>query len=126
MWFYKNNNFLTPTTYTQELSEYTVNLKYEDIPAEVIERAKMIMLQTIGVALAAKDTDISAKIRKIALAGNGGEGGNTTVWGTGEKMTAVNTALALGTLADALDWEDCSVTGHPSCGVIPAHPQAAP
>ena len=117
--FYKNNNYLTPTTYTQELSEYTVNLKYEDIPAEVVERAKMIMLQTIGVALAAKDTAISAKVRKIALAGNGGEGGPTTVWGTGEKMTAVNAALALGTLADTLDWEDCSWTGHPSAGIIP-------
>ena len=29
---YKDNNFLTPTTYTQELSEYAVGLKYEDIP----------------------------------------------------------------------------------------------
>lgn len=30
--FHKDNNFLTPTTYTQELSEYAVNLKYEDTP----------------------------------------------------------------------------------------------
>ena len=65
--FFKDNNWLTPTTYTQELSEYAVNLKYEDIPPEVIERAKMIMLQTIGVSLAAKDTEISRKIRKMAV-----------------------------------------------------------
>ena len=37
---YKDNNFLTPTTYTQTLSEYAANLKYEDIPPEVVERAK--------------------------------------------------------------------------------------
>ena len=54
---YKDNNFLTPTTYTQELSEYAVGLKYEDIPPEVVERAKIITTQVIGVALAAKDGD---------------------------------------------------------------------
>ena len=33
---YKDNNFLTPTTYTQTLSEYTETLRYEDIPADVV------------------------------------------------------------------------------------------
>ena len=116
---YKDNNFLTPTTYTQELSEYAVGLRYEDIPPEVVERAKMIMLQTVGAALAAKGTPIHDKIMKMAHEANGGSGGGTTVWGSGEKMAAVNAALALGTTADALDWEDCSWTGHPSAGIIP-------
>ncbi len=117
--FHKDNNFLTPTTYTQELSEYAVNLKYEDIPAEVIERAKMIMLQTIGVTLAARNTAIAGKVLEMAREANGGEGGPTTVWGSGDKLAAVNSALALGTLSDSLDWEDCSWTGHPSAGIIP-------
>lgn len=38
---YKDSHFLTPTTYTQQLSQYTANLKFEDLPAEVVERAKM-------------------------------------------------------------------------------------
>ena len=116
---YKDNNFLTPTTYTQEISEYAEGLKYEDLPAEVVERAKLILLQTIGVALAAKDTPIAAKVMKMALESNNGEGGPSTVWGTGKKLSALNASLVLGTLADLLDWEDCSWTGHPSAGVIP-------
>ncbi len=116
---YKDNNFLTPTTYTQEISEYAENLKYEDLPAEVVERAKLILLQTIGVALAAKDTPLAGKVMKMALESNNGEGGPVTVWGTGKKMSALNASLVLGTLADLLDWEDCSWTGHPSAGVIP-------
>ena len=116
---YEDNNFHTPTTYTQELSDYAANLKYEDIPGEVIERAKMIMLQTIGVTLASKDTRLSGKIRKIALEANGGEGGPATIPGTGEKLSAPYAAMAMGTMADALDWEDCSWTGHPSAGIIP-------
>ena len=117
---YKDNDFLTPTTYTQELSEYAEQLSYEDIPPEVVERAKMILLQTIGAALAAKETPIAEKAVKMAREANGGPGGPATVWGMDEKMAAVNAALVLGTISDALDWEDCSVTGHPSAGVIPA------
>ena len=63
---YKDNDFLTPTTYTQELSEYAEQLSYEDIPPEVVERAKMILLQTIGAALAAKETPIAEKAVKMA------------------------------------------------------------
>ena len=116
---YKDNHFLTPTTYTQQLSEYTANLKFEDLPPEVVERAKMILLQTIGVSLAAKNTAITKKVLKMAEEANGGDGGPTSVWGTGKKMSAINAALALGTMSDALDWEDCSWTGHPAAGVIP-------
>ena len=116
---YKDNNFLTPTTYTQTLSEYTETMRYEDIPADVVERAKMIMLQTVGAALAAKGTPIAEKVCRMSEEANGGEGGATSVWGTGKKMAAVNAALALGTMSDALDWEDCSWTGHPAAGVIP-------
>ena len=116
---YKDNDFLTPTTYTQELSEYAEQLSYEDIPPEVVERAKMILLQTIGAALAAKGTPIAEKAGKMAREANGGPGGPTTVWGMDGKMAAVNAALVLGTISDALDWEDCSWTGHPAAGVIP-------
>ena len=72
---YKDNNFLTPTNKTQTHREYTQNLKYEDIPAEVVERAKMIMLQTIGAALAAKGTPIAEKVCRMSEEANGGEGG---------------------------------------------------
>ena len=60
---HKDNNYLTPTTDTQTLSEYAVGLKYEDIPPEVVERAKMILLQTVGVSLAARNTDTAEKVR---------------------------------------------------------------
>ena len=91
---FKDNNFLTPTTYTQELSEYAANLKFEDIPPEVVERAKMIMLQTIGVALGAKGTPIYDKALRMAREANGGDGGAVTMWGTGGKLSAINAALA--------------------------------
>lgn len=116
---YKDNNFLTTTIYTQQLSEYVEGLKYEDLPAEVVERAKMLLLHTVGVALAAGETDIAAKVQAMAREANGGEGGPTTLWGSGTKLAAVNGALVLGTLADVLDREAYSPTGRPAAGLIP-------
>ena len=107
------------TNYTKTLSDYVENLKYEDIPAEVFERAKMIALQTIGVSIGAKKVPIAENANTLGLQMNGGEGGKATAWITGDKMCAANASLVNGTLADALDWEDCSWTGHPSASIIP-------
>ena len=38
--------------YTRLLGKYASELKYEDLPAEVIEQAKKITLHTIAVAIA--------------------------------------------------------------------------
>lgn len=117
---FPNNDFVPDTDYTLRLSQYLADLKYEDIPANVIERAKFILLQTVGVSLAARGTDVVKKADAIAVAGNGGLGGAVTRWIEGGKLSAVNAAFLAGTAADALDWEDCSWTGHPAAGIIPA------
>ena len=44
------------------LSQFAVNLKYEDIPAEVIEMAKKMAIQTIGAALASKEMDFTQSV----------------------------------------------------------------
>lgn len=107
------------TNYTKQLSDYTEQLTYDQIPAEVIERAKMIVLQTFGVSLAAKGTESYRRAVTYSKLANGGEGGETTVWGDGCKLSMENAVMANGSLADVLDWEDCSWTGHPSASIVP-------
>lgn len=107
------------TNYTQTLSEFTAHLCYEDIPAEVIERAKMIVLQTVGVSLAAKNVTGTKKAIEMARLANGGVGGSTTGWVSGEKLAPTNAAFLAGAVSDMLDWEDTSWTGHPACGIVP-------
>ena len=107
------------TNYTEKLADYAVNLKYEDIPPEVIERAKMLTLHTLGVSLAAKPIALTEASVEVAKAANGGPGGEASVWVGGEKLSMASAAFANGTIADMLDWEDCAWTGHPSAGVIP-------
>ncbi|MDR1045462.1 MAG: MmgE/PrpD family protein [Candidatus Adiutrix sp.] len=108
------------TNYTKLLSEYSANLKYDKIPAEVIERAKLMTLHTLGVSLAAAPVELSGSAVRVGLAMNGGPGGAATSWLGGHKMSAANAAFVNGTLADMLDWEDCSWFGHPSAGTFPA------
>lgn len=107
------------TQYTQKLADYAVDMKYENIPEEVIERAKMLTLHTLGVSLAAKPIDLSEAAVKVAEAANGGVGGEASVWIGGQKLSMASAAFANGTLADMLDWEDCAWAGHPNAGAIP-------
>lgn len=44
------------------LSKFAVDLRYEDIPAEVREMAKKMTIQTIGAALASKNMDFTQSV----------------------------------------------------------------
>ena len=65
MSYFKNNG----TNYTQVLAEYAANLTYDKIPAEVIERAKLMTLHTLGVSLAAKMDELLTCAEVLEAAG---------------------------------------------------------
>lgn len=105
------------TEYTKTLAEYVEKMRYEDIPAEVLERFKIFLTHAIGCALAAskmKSTEIAVTVAKEI-----GSSGDATCWVTGEKMTTSAACFANGAALDMLDWEDCAYTGHPLYGIIP-------
>lgn len=104
--------------YTKILSEFLVDLSYDEIPAEAIEQAKKLTLHTLGAAFSCQSTEQADKAKRIAESWSGKE--EATVWGSkGEKLSVESVAFANGTMADILDWEDCAWTGHPSAGAIP-------
>jgi len=104
--------------YTEILSGYAADLRYEDLPADVVAQAKQLTLHVLGVSLAALPMDQATKV--TAMVQSKGGAPEATVWGSnGIRVPADEAALANGTLADLLDWEDCSWTGHPSAGAVP-------
>ena len=109
------------TNYTEQLCEFVQNLNYENIPPEVLERAKLIAIQTIGVALAVNGLPVAEKAASLGkrCGGRGNCEGDATLWIDGSKTTVPGAAFANSTLADALDWEDCAWTGHPSASLVP-------
>lgn len=103
---------------TLELADFVSNTHYNDLPEEVVEKMKLWILDTLGVSIAAVG-DPSIKIMFDYL--NGREG-NSTIIGYNKKADSIGAALANGTAAHALDFDDWHSAGtvHPGCVVIPA------
>src|ERR1700749_4311774 len=73
-------------------------------PGAAVEAAKDLILDTLGVALAAVPRPIGKTIMDH-VAEQGGERGSATVFGASIRVTAELAALANGTLANALDFD---------------------
>ena len=108
-------------TAAQTLAEFALNLQYSQIPANVIERAKACVIDTVGACTYGSTLPWSKIV--IAYAEQYGKGGNSTILGTGRKVHAPYAALANGALAHAFEM-DCLV--QPSAGVHPGASLTAP
>jgi 2-methylcitrate dehydratase PrpD len=88
-------------------------------PAEACTRAAIAVLDTVGVTLAGASEPASLIVRQVVE----GEGGDAcTVFGTRARAGMGGAALANGTAAHALDYDDmCFVSlAHPSAPLVPA------
>jgi 2-methylcitrate dehydratase PrpD len=101
------------------LAEYAVQLRYEDLPADVRELAHLVLLDALGCALAGSTTDEVARIRRAMAASSGG-GGDTLVWGTNELLPLPLAALANGAAVHAREMDDFGGCAHSGTVVIPA------
>jgi 2-methylcitrate dehydratase PrpD len=108
------------------------------VPPPARDAARRAILDTIGVALAATAEPSVRLVREVAAgeyeaAGGGSRSksprvtGPAAVWGTGDRVAALDAALVNGTAAHALDYDDthASVRGHPSAPIVPAALAAA-
>ena len=90
-----------------------------DPPAEARARATAAVIDTIGVALAGTAEPASRIVRETITTAVGAV---CSVWGTDARASAPDAALANGTAAHALDYDDmCFVSlAHPSAPLVPA------
>ncbi|HUX93229.1 MAG TPA: MmgE/PrpD family protein [Ignavibacteriaceae bacterium] len=105
---------------SRQISEFTVNLKYEDLPKEVIQEVKRFLYDSIGCAYGGyrtKDVNILRDLYK-----NMGGAAESTLIGFGDKLPAVNSSLINSLMIRALDFNDIywkEDPSHPS-DLIPA------
>ncbi len=104
---------------TQKLAKFLYQFQYDDIPREAVARAKMHIFDTIGVTLAGSRQPVGKKIRAHVQVLGGKP--VATVLGAGFKTSQPLAALANGTMAHALDFDDDSDTvfSHPSSTLVP-------
>ncbi len=92
---------------TDCLASFVAGTPSEVIATAAVEPAKNVILDTIGVALAASTRSIG-KIVVRHVAENAGATATATVLGAGIKASAPMAAFANGTLANALDFDEGS------------------
>jgi len=108
---------------TATLAAYVTELKFDDIPPEVLERAKVLTLDFLGSTIRARrDAESTPSLLKmleaLALDGKGG----STVFGDSKTWTPAVAALLNGALGHSLDFDDTHADSslHPSATVVPA------
>jgi 2-methylcitrate dehydratase PrpD len=105
---------------TEALAAFAIGMDASSLSPEVVHAARRAILDCIGVALAGSVEPAGQIIAAQAQA----QGGipECVIWGTGGRVSAQNAALANGTAAHALDYDDTnhSMLGHPSVPVLPA------
>jgi 2-methylcitrate dehydratase PrpD len=107
-------------TAAQRFAEFASTLAYEDIPAEVVEAAKLHLLDTIGCGLAAHALGVATEGR-TAMAEQGGEP-QASVIGLEGGLPALNASFANAMLCHGLDFDDThpDSVAHVSAVVCPA------
>jgi 2-methylcitrate dehydratase PrpD len=107
---------------TDLLAQYAAALRYEDIPADVIERAKQCIADTIAVVIFGYDLPWSQMI--VRFAQKNAAGGNSRILGPGgARVHAPAAALANGALAHAFEMDNLT---WPNSGVHPGATLLAP
>jgi 2-methylcitrate dehydratase PrpD len=106
--------------FTNGIATFIAGLTYERIPAEVITRIKLLILDSLGCAIFGAKLEWS-KILRATLAGL-----DTTtacgVWGTNERLSAPHAALVNGTLVQSFELDDVHRAGvlHVGAVTLPA------
>jgi 2-methylcitrate dehydratase PrpD len=105
---------------TQKIIDFITGHNLSDTPLEALEKTKASIMDYTGVTLAGTADQASAIVRKtIREMGGAPQSG---VWGSDLKTSAGLAALANGTAAHALDYDDTNqvMMAHPSIQLLPA------
>ena len=104
---------------TEILASYAANLRYEDLPEQVTDQAKRIIMDTIGCMIGGVPLPLGKTIVELAQ-DMGGGATEATIVGSGAKVSCVAAAYANGALSDVLDWNDMLYVGHPGTAAVGA------
>lgn len=112
---------------TKKLASFVADLRYEDLPPEIAERAKRLILDVTGNIIRARNDaestpSLISSVNKLGLTE-----GKCSVMGDAQSYAPTAAALINGTLAHSLDFDDTHAEGsiHSSAPIVPAALAAA-
>lgn len=116
---------MTQNTFAEELGEFVIDTNYASIPHDVIEQAKLSLLDNLGVMIRGNTTESAAAVRRVVHQSGGKP--QSTLALTGGRVSALDAALVNGTGSHSLELDDhishARSMGHP--GVVSVPPALA-
>lgn len=105
---------------SRKLAEFISELKYSHLPQKVVHKTKNLILDQLGVALAASAMPWSKAVYKDAMNVGGKEEGTIIYYG--DKVPLLNAAFVNGSFGHGIELDDGYRAGvsHPACVIIPA------
>ena len=103
---------------TQEIGEFLAAITYADLPSEVLPVVRDAFTDTVGVIMVGVGEPVTEIVRKTLV-----EPPNITETRaclSDRRVSAPGAALLAGAIAHSLDYDDQSMSGHPSAVLVPA------
>ena len=126
---------------TRRLAEFAAGIDYATLPPDVVERARMLLMDQVGISIRGRNdaglsASMAAALRHLGLAagsiggadaGNIGTAAGASVIGDAASYSPPAAALFNGNLGHSLDFDDTHASGsiHPSAPIVPAALAAA-
>src|SRR6266478_9863518 len=105
---------------SREFAAFVANLKYDDLPPEVLDRAKGVTLQALSSALVAHQMPGSRQALALMQEEEAGSGGAATVLCNGSKLTKGGAAFVNAEMIFAGGkWDTFRMLTHPGTSIIP-------
>ncbi|MAS04978.1 MAG: 2-methylcitrate dehydratase [Ahrensia sp.] len=106
---------------SRAIGEFAQDIRYEDIPPYVLERARIHILDGLGLALASTTFPFAGPSLGAVAELSSGAGGCTVI-GSEIRATARDAAMANGIFIHGLDYDDTHLQAivHPTSAVLPA------
>lgn len=105
---------------SRELAKFVAKLKYSDLPKNVVQKTKDLILDQLGVQLAASTKPWSKAVYRDAM--NAGGRKDSTIVYYGDKVPVTSAAFVNGSFGHGIELDDGYRPGvtHPACVIIPA------
>lgn len=111
---------------SRRLARWAAELRFEDMPPEVVDRAKGVTLQAIGSALLGSQTEDGRRAVSLITEEEAGVHGGATILVSGAGATKGGAAFANAEMALAGGkWDTFRMLTHPGTSIIPAALAAA-
>jgi 2-methylcitrate dehydratase PrpD len=106
-------------TIAQRLAQFDSRLAFDDIPAKVVEKTKLLILDTLGICLGSTRLDFGEAVLGV-VAGWGGTPESTAI-GSSRLLSGQNAAFCNGVLGHGQDYDDTHTESvvHPSAALVP-------